>query len=435
MQRQWVRVSSVLLMLVVAIASISRFFITEQQRTLEREAATAYESLTWTLTTSLADLRASQQAYVAAGQDLDIWIERTEQAFENIAGSLVRLQELSRTPGTLEALDDTLATIDRLRKVDEIAREHAVEGQALMASDLVFSDGRDLALRAGSHLELARSLEREASALQQDERRRTQVASVTMICAVALLVAMLLFPSASTKAPSFREESDASAFEPEPALDVVLAPLGSNPTPPQVTVAASSSSSSASEPESIVPDLRLAADVCTDLGRLSDGTELTGVLARASHVLNASGLVLWVRDESGTALRAATGYGYTANQLSRLGRVSCESNNATAAAYRTAQLQTVPSEADLPGGMAVPLLAASPETSSVGVLSVEVARGWESSEAVQATASILAAQLATFVTADPLQASPGADLEKVKVKVEEEEEVEVEVDRTTHAVG
>ena len=427
MQRQWVRVSCVLLMLVVAIASISRFFVTEQQRTLEREAATAYESLTWTLTTSLADLRASQQAYVAAGQDLDIWIESTEQAFENIAVSLTRLQELSQTPRTLEALDDTLATIDRLRRVDEIAREHAVEGQALMASDLVFSDGRDLARRAGSHLELARSLEREASAIQQDERRGTQVASVTVMCAVALLVALLLFPSPPAKAPSFVEDSNASAFEPEPALDVVLAPLGSHPIPdpPEVTVAASS------EPESIVPDLRLAADVCTDLGRLSDGTELTAVLARASQVLNASGLVLWVRDESGTALRAATGYGYTANQLSRLGRVSCESNNATAAAYRTAQLQTVRSEAGLPGAMAVPLLAASPETSSVGVLSVEVARGWETSEAVQATASILAAQLATFVTADPLQASSDAEEEVEEVEVD----VDVEVDRTSHAVG
>jgi hypothetical protein len=208
---------------------------------------------------------------------------------------------------------------------------------------------------------------------------------------------------------------------------VVLAPLGSNPipSPPEVTATASS------EPESIVPDLRLAADVCTDLGRLSDGTELTAVLARASQVLNASGLVLWVRDESGTALRAATSYGYTANQFSRLGRVSCESNNATAAAYRTAQLQTVRSEADLPGAMAVPLLAASPETSSVGVLSVEVARGWETSEAVQATASILAAQLATFVTADPLHASSDAEEEVEEVDVE----VEVEVDRTTHAVG
>ncbi len=421
MQRQWVRVSSVLLMLVVAIASISRFFVTEQQRTLELEAATAYESLTWTLTTSLADLRASQQAYVAAGQDLDIWIESTEQAFENVAVSLARLQELSRTPGTLEALDDTLAAIDRLRRIDEIAREHAVEGQALMASDLVFSDGRDLARRAGSHLELARSLEREASAIQQDERRRTQVATVTVMCVVALLIALLLLPSPPAKALSFGEESDSSAFEPEPALDVMLTPLGSNPSPPEGTVAASS------EPESIVPDLRLAADVCTDLGRLSDGTELTGVLARASQVLNASGLILWVRDESGTALRAATSYGYTANQLSRLGRVSCKSDNATAAAYRTAKLQTVPSEADLPGAMAVPLLAASPETSSVGVLSVEVARGWETSEAVQATASILAAQLATFVTADPLQASPDAE--------EEAEVDEIEVDRTTHAVG
>jgi hypothetical protein len=417
-------------MLVVAIASISRFFITEQQRTLEREAATAYESLTWTLTTSLADLRASQQAYVAAGQDLDIWIESTEQAFENIAVGLARLQELSRTPGALEALGDTLATVDRLRRVDEIAREHALEGQALMASDLVFSDGRDLARRAGSHLELARSLEREATALQQDSQRRTQVASVTMMCVVALLVAMLLFPAAATKAPLLGEESDASAFEPEPALDVVLAHPGSNPVQSPPEVAVTTAAPSDSEPESIVPDLRQAAEVCTDLGRLSDGTELTSVLARAAQVLNASGLVLWVRDETGTGLRAATGYGYTANQLSRLGRVSCESDNATAAAYRTAQLQTVPSEADLPGAMAVPLLAASPETSSVGVFSVEVAPGWETSEAVQATALILAAQLATFVTADPLQAQASRGSED-----EEDEEDEDGVDQTAHAVG
>ena len=107
------------------------------------------------------------------------------------------------------------------------------------------------------------------------------------------------------------------------------------------------------------------------------------------------------------------------NQLSRLGRVSCDSDNVTASAYRTGQLQTVPSEGDLPGAMAVPLLAASQETPSVGVLSVEVTQGWETSEAVQATASMLAAQLATFVTADPAPASAAVE----------------EADRDTHAVG
>ena len=416
MHRQWVRVSCVILMLVVAIASVYRFLAIEQQRTLAREAATAYESLSWTTATSLADLRASQQAYVAAGQDLDTWIESTEEGLQDIAVRVAKLEELAQTPGALEALGDTLATLDRLRTVDEVAREHAIDGQALMASDLVFTDGRDLARGAGSHLELARSLERDAYALQQDDQRQTQVAIVTTASVVALLVAVLLFPATPAKVTSFGVAADLPVSRPEPAMEMELA-LGSHepvpgPTPPEVAAAPS-------EPEPIVPDLTLAAEVCTDLGRLTDGAELNGILARAGQVLNSSGLVVWVRDESGAALRAATGHGYTVHQLSRLGRVSCDSDNVTASAYRTGQLQTVPSEGDLPGAMAVPLLAASQETPSVGVLSVEVTQGWETSEAVQATASMLAAQLATFVTADPAPAS--ADVE--------------EADQDTHAVG
>ena len=116
MQRQWVRVSCVILMLVVAIASVYRFLAVEQQRTLAREAATAYELLSWTTATSLADLRASQQAYVAAGQDLDTWIESTEEGLQDIAVRVAELEELTLTPGALEALGDTLATLDPQRR-------------------------------------------------------------------------------------------------------------------------------------------------------------------------------------------------------------------------------------------------------------------------------------------------------------------------------
>ena len=414
MRRQWVRVSCVILMLVVAFASVYRFLAIESQRTLTRAAATAYELLSWTTATSLADLRASQQAYVAAGQDLDTWIESTEEGLEDIAVRVAKLEELSLTPGALEALSDMRATLDRLRSVDEMAREHAIDGQARMASDLVFTDGRDLARGAGSHLELARSLERDAYALQQDDQRQTQVAIVTTASVVALLVAVLLFPATPAKVTSIGMVADLPDSRAEPALELDLGPPEPLPGPTTPEVAAVPS-----QPESIVPDLKLAAEVCTDLGRLSDGAELSGILARAGQVLNSSGLVVWVRDESGAALRAATGHGYTVNQLSQLGRVSCDSDNVTASAYRTGQLQTVPSEGDLPGAMAVPLLAASKETPSVGVLSVEVAQGWETSEAVQATVSMLAAQLATFVTADPTPAS--TDVEAA--------------DRETHAVG
>ncbi len=61
-------------------------------------------------------------------------------------------------------------------------------------------------------------------------------------------------------------------------------------------------------------------------------------------------------------------------------------------------MQVVDRDDTTSGALAAPLLAAN---RCVGVLSTELREGWESSEAVQATAAILAAQLATLLSADP----------------------------------
>ena len=61
-------------------------------------------------------------------------------------------------------------------------------------------------------------------------------------------------------------------------------------------------------------------------------------------------------------------------------------------------MQVVVGDDTKSGALAVPLLTAN---SCVGVLSAELREGWESSEAVQATAAIMAAQLATLLSADP----------------------------------
>ena len=175
-----------------------------------------------------------------------------------------------------------------------------------------------------------------------------------------------------------------------------------------------------SPPPVAAPDLKRTAQVCTDLGRISDGDELQELLGQARELLNASGLIVWVRDSNGRALRAATGEGYAPQVLSRFGYVACDADNATATAYRTAQLQVVTGEDGRLGAVAVPLIAASPGPGRcIGVLSAEVMPGREASEALQATASILAAQLATIVSGD-LAAS---------------EIAEVEVDTASHAAG
>jgi len=50
------------------------------------------------------------------------------------------------------------------------------------------------------------------------------------------------------------------------------------------------------------------------------------------------------------------------------------------------------------GALAIPLRSVG---CCIGVLSAELCDGWESSEAVQANAAIIAAQLATLLPADP----------------------------------
>jgi signal transduction protein with GAF and PtsI domain len=61
-------------------------------------------------------------------------------------------------------------------------------------------------------------------------------------------------------------------------------------------------------------------------------------------------------------------------------------------------MQVVERDDTSSGALATPLLAAD---SCVGVLSAELGEGWESSESVQATLAIMAAQLATLLSSDP----------------------------------
>ena len=124
---------------------------------------------------------------------------------------------------------------------------------------------------------------------------------------------------------------------------------------------------------------------------------LPALLARAATLMNATGVIVWVVDASGHALRPAIGHGYTTRALARMGSIPEDGDNATAAAYRSAHMQIIESDGTSSGALAAPLLAAD---RSVGVLSAELREGWESSEAVQATVAIMAAQFATLLSAD-----------------------------------
>src|SRR5205807_1587589 len=89
------------------------------------------------------------------------------------------------------------------------------------------------------------------------------------------------------------------------------------------------------------PVLRAASQLCTDLGRVSDVEELNGLIARAADLMDASGLMVWMITPDGSELRPALSHGYPAEMLARLPPLARSADNASALAYRTAQLQIV----------------------------------------------------------------------------------------------
>jgi len=143
--------------------------------------------------------------------------------------------------------------------------------------------------------------------------------------------------------------------------------------------------------------LKAATDVVTAFGRVRDLSELTRVLGQAADVMDASGLMVWVGSTAGDDLRPVLAHGYTEETIARFPPVPRTADNAAAAAYRSGTQQIVASRQ--PGGtgaVVAPILTAD---GCIGALSAEIRSGGETSQSVQALASIFAAQLAAVFAA------------------------------------
>ena len=400
MSQQLVRVSLVIIMLAVVGTSAYRVFLIEQQINTYHDADRAFSALAWELGLSLGDLRAAQQAYVAAGQDRAYWVEKVSLHLTDITTDLVRLVALSTTPGSGDALAEAGSAVESLARIDELAREHTATGEDLMASDLIFADGLELWTRAAEHLGIARIGERDAHDRLRQGQRNSQVVMLGAALGTNLLVAILLV-TAGRRPPAVRSDAVTESepvAEAEPVADTEIPRSVDNLSEPGLDAPAGRLSIDASTVQAVAPDLQTAADLCTDLARLADTNKLLDVLRRAADLLHAAGIIIWVRDETGEALRPAVGHGYSLDALARIGTIRCDGNNATVEAYRTAQLQIVPGGRETLGAIAAPLLSPN---GCIGVMSAEVREAHEASAAVQAMTAILAAQLSTLVAADP----------------------------------
>lgn len=371
----------------------------------ERSREQAFTDLGWEVTRTLADLRSAQQAYVADGQDREYWTARADTHLEAVLRSIDDLRQVA-DPGTLAELDEAVAAVADIRALDADARELIGSDQPLQASDEIFTRGLDLFTRATAQVQAARLSERAARADAMGAARSTQSSMLWLVAVVFFLSVLVLAPLNRSS-----EDPSAEADEYDAAEAAALSMLPPNrpssdeepdPSPGEAKDADADESPAADADgtptaEPAVPDLGATAALCTDFSNLTDQKQIPALLARTATLMNASGLVVWVHDENTRALQPALEHGYPAGTLGRLGSIPRTGDNPTAAAFASRRIQVVASDDSDAGALAAPLMAAD---RCIGVLSAELRDGWESSDAVQATASIVAALLAPLLPAD-----------------------------------
>jgi hypothetical protein len=101
---------------------------------------------------------------------------------------------------------------------------------------------------------------------------------------------------------------------------------------------------------------------------------------------------------AGEELFPALAHGYDDHFIRRLGPIPRSAENATADAWRSGQMRTVAADVVSHGAVATPLAGIS---GCMGVLAAEVRHGRENDPATQAVAVMIAAQLASIVSAWP----------------------------------
>lgn len=378
MQKQTNRV--IVAAVLIAAAVTGGFFVFTAHRraaAIDAAAGDAAARVAQMIATA-GDIASTQHGYVAPGQPQQPWLERGAVLLQRFGQDAVALRALVRSPGATADLDDIDTHFKSIVVIDGKARESLQDGQHLLAADLIFSEGHDTAGALVAALRRLDASERQGLAAQRERLERQQWGIVGGVATLWLLglIAMVRRPGSPTAgADSDRRESLDESNNGEDAT-----PGARVPDP--------------------APMLAAAAAVCAALARTADMAALREALARAASVLDARGLIVWMG--AGEQLFPALAHGYDESVLERLGPIPRNASNATAEAWRTAQLRTVASNPMSDGAVAAPV---SGVNGCVGVLAAEVRNGREGDAATRAVAAMFAAQLAGIMPAWPAASS------------------------------
>ena len=274
----------------------------------------------------------------------------------------------AQSAGAAQAIEALGGSVESIAAADAAAREHLRVGEDLMASDLLFAEGRQAFQTLFAHVH---ELQAAEHALAADERRALARRGAVVLAAWGFIWTAGLLAFARVPGPP-----DAL---PEPAApDAAAAPAPPAPRPVEAI------------------DLDEAAAICTALSRLTTTAGLPDLLVRTARLLEASGLIVWLG--AGEDLFAATSHGYDPRVVARLGPIRRHADNATAAAWRDGATRVVAGGPGAHGAIVTPLFGPA---GCIGVLAAELRNGREADGATRGVTAMIAAQLAAVVAAWP----------------------------------
>jgi hypothetical protein len=315
------------------------------------------------------DIASAQQAYVAPGQPDQPWRDRSAALLQQFADDAAGVRPHLRSADAARVVEDIGRGLRTLLTIDSDARQDLQDAQNLLAADLIFSQGRDTVSSLIATIRGLKAAEQQTSTSQYASLERQQWIVLGSVATIWIVGLMLLIPGAG---------SGAAVATPTQRAFLTI------------------QTEHAGGPATAAIDLTAAADVCVSLARISDTAALPEVLERAAAVLDARGIIVWMG--AGEELFPALAYGYDDHFISRLGPIPRNAENATADAWRSGKMRTVAGDGLTHGAVATPLAGMS---GCVGVFAAEVRHGRENDLATQAVAVMIAAQLASIVSAWP----------------------------------
>lgn len=412
MMRRSVRVLVLLLTIAATAGVVWRATMNEQIRGRMRLAAQQTDAMAADAIFELIDLRSTLHAYVAPGQGEAFWGARAETQLASLRGRLRDLEQA--TTAADHPLDTALASLTGLATAERRARTSIRDGQVLVAGDIIFTEARDLIDASVRDLSDARQAMARATSASEAGMANEQSLLAGALIGAWIFALILLVPVPAVPADSRAEPvqgPDTGGLQlqlrdtPVNAADRAspAAPVAAARRPPVASALAGSVEVS---PAPAAPDVtslvQSLADLCREIGRVSDAAELSPLLEKAATLMEARGVVVWLASGDGRELSAAVSHGYDERVLARMGAIAVSDHNLTAEAFRTQVAGRMPADGDVPGAVAVPLIAGS---GASGVLAVEVPPD-KNLDRAAALAGVVAAQLASLFPASLASGEP-----------------------------